>query len=54
MFEQEEKEGPVEGKKYTYNNVPGMIVHTCTKFLYLNFIFFFKIFLKIEDRSFCF
>ena len=24
MFEQEEKEGPVEGKKYTYNNVPGM------------------------------
>ena len=41
MFEQEEKEGPVEGKKYTYNNVPG---YDCTYLyqIFLNFI-------KIED-----
>ena len=40
MFEQEEKEGPVEGKKYTYNNVPGMITYLYQ--IFLNFI-------KIED-----
>ena len=36
MFEQEEKEGPVEGKKYTYNNVPGMITYLYQ--IFLNFI----------------
>ena len=36
MFEQEEKEGPVEGKKYTYNNVPGMYDYLYQ--IFLNFI----------------